>query len=122
MAKLRGNLEKLPRWAQDYIKDLDRERDNAITILNEFQADQTPSKVFYDEHACTGEIPGTDGPVTKTCYVPTRNLTFVVGRHEVYVTLHEDSGHFYLDVCAGFGSLRFQPQSGNMIRIEEPTR
>ena len=126
MAKLHGNVEKLPKWAQDYIKDLIRERENAVTILNDFQNSQTVSRVFYDEHACTGEVTGTDCPVTKRCYVPTNSLTFQLGKpgweHEVYVTLHEELGFYYLDVSAGFGSLKFQPVSGNSIRIDEPKR
>lgn len=122
MAKLKGDVTRLPRWAQDYVKDLVRERENAVSILNEFQDDQMPSNVFFEKHACTGEVPGTNAPVTKKCYVSTRHLTFLVGKREVYVSLHEDQGHFYLDVSAGFASLRFQPQASNSIRIEEPTR
>ena len=126
MAKLHGNVEKLPKWAQDYIKDLIRERENAVTILNEFQDSQTPSKVFYEERACTGEVAGTNCPVTKRRYVPARSITFLVGKpnqeREVYVTLHEELGLYYLDVSAGFGSLRFQPVSGNSNRIDEPKR
>lgn len=50
-----GDVSKLPKWAQDYIEALKRERENTVRALNEFIDEQTPSSIFFDEYVGTGE-------------------------------------------------------------------
>ena len=40
-------LLKLPAWAQEHIKELERERDIAIRALNDYVDNQTESAIFY---------------------------------------------------------------------------
>ena len=49
------NTDKLPKWAQEHIKDLKRERDVAIRELKGYLDYQTPSPFFVSDYFCTGE-------------------------------------------------------------------
>lgn len=121
MAKLAGDVLKLPKWAQAYIEDLLREREMAIRTLNEFQDSQTPSRIYYEDHACTGE---ETGPTAKIKYIQSNRITFLVGKHEIDIYSNIDEpDHPYLEIYSDCGKrLFFSPQSGNVIRIEEPRR
>lgn len=61
-------IEKLPKWAQEYIKDLERERFVAVRSLNEAVDKSTPTPFYYEDSPCTGEKPG---PNSKRFYVQT---------------------------------------------------
>lgn len=37
-------IAKLPKWAQDHIRDLDFQRQQAVTALNEFVDQQKPTE------------------------------------------------------------------------------
>lgn len=67
------DVSKLPKWAQDHIKDLQRERDIAVRALNEWTDTQTPSPIFVDELVSTGE---ERGPSTKRRYIEGRRVSF----------------------------------------------
>ncbi len=42
-------IQKLPKWAQEYIADLVRERDSAQSMLKRMADDQTPSPIYIDD-------------------------------------------------------------------------
>jgi hypothetical protein len=63
---------KLPKWAQDHIKTLERQRDEAVSALNEYVDHQTESAFYFDDYVGTGE---TLGPSNKRSYIQTRNIT-----------------------------------------------
>ncbi len=65
------NIEKLPKWAQDHIATIERERDVAIDALNKHCDDQTKSPFFCDDHECTGE---DRGPTIKRRYFQGRRI------------------------------------------------
>ena len=48
-------LGKLPTWAQAYIAELERERNEAVRTLREHTDRQTPSAFWMESIACTGE-------------------------------------------------------------------
>lgn len=48
-------VAKLPKWAQEYIADLERRQKTAETHFREHIDKQTPSDMFYDEYLCVGE-------------------------------------------------------------------
>jgi hypothetical protein len=110
------DLTKLPLWAQDYFADIRRQRDVAVSALNEFQDAQTPTRIWVDEHVCTGE---EQGPSIKKHYVQSRHLTIKVGKDELYLYLREDDE---LDISTNFGRLAIHPIAGNAIKIREPKR
>lgn len=65
------NIEKLPKWAQEHIEKLSRERDVAIRALNQYVDNQTPSEFYIDEMECTGE---EQGATTKKRYIQTYRM------------------------------------------------
>ena len=66
MSEMESKIERLPKWAQDHIRDLERQRNAAIRTLDEALDKQTPGPFFYDDTPCTG---GRPGPVRKRVYV-----------------------------------------------------
>ena len=58
--------KNLPKWAQEQIRTLERERDNAVAVLNKWQDSQTPSSIWTDEALCIGE---GKGPSFKKRYI-----------------------------------------------------
>lgn len=111
-----GDVNKLPVWAQEHIKNLEMQRDSAIRTLNEFQDSQTKSRVWVDEMVCIGE---ETGPTTKRHYLQTRSVYFLVGKSEVSILLRDENT---LDISVGSHALLFHPVASNVIRIEEPRR
>ena len=65
-------LAKLPKWAQEEFKDLERERFVAVRALNEYCDSQTPSPIFTEEYECTGE---GKGPTPKRRYFHGRRVS-----------------------------------------------
>lgn len=83
------NLDRLPRWAQEYIHKIERERDVAIRELNEWVDSQTKSPFYIDEVVCTGE---TQGPSTKRRYVQAHSIAVDFGGVELRVLLRDSHG------------------------------
>ena len=82
------DFSKLPKWAQEHIKTLERQREAAATALNEFADEQKPSRVFFEDHVCTGE---ERGPANKVRYIQSHKVTFRHAGIEVEVTLPWDA-------------------------------
>lgn len=51
-------LQKLPKWANELIRTLGRERGVAIQKLHQFIDTQSPSCFYHDDLTCTGEQQG----------------------------------------------------------------
>ncbi len=64
-------IARLPKWAQEYIEDLDRRTVIAERALKNYTDNQTPSKFYFDDFLCIGE--GT--PQLSRKYVQTRKIT-----------------------------------------------
>jgi methyl coenzyme M reductase subunit D len=77
-------LAKLPKWAQEHITDLSRQRDAALNVLNEFQDSQTVSRFYYEDHVCTGE---QAGPSSKRRYIQTDRVIVDYKGEEFELTL-----------------------------------
>lgn len=77
-------ISKLPAWARERIKNLQRERDEAVKALNKWADTQTPSPFRAEEMLCTGE---EQGPSAKTRYIQARALLVVHGNIELRVSL-----------------------------------
>jgi hypothetical protein len=65
-------LAKLPKWAQDHIADITRERDVSVCSLNEYCDESTPSPFEISEYVCTGE---KQGPLLKRRYIQAHTMT-----------------------------------------------
>ena len=60
------NIDKLPKWAQEHIENIERERGVAVRALNKYVDGQTPSPISVMEMECTGE---GGKPSFKTRYI-----------------------------------------------------
>lgn len=65
-------FDKLPKYAREHIRDIERERDVAIRALNECLDNQTESPIFITDLICTGE---EQGPTFKTRYIQGHRIT-----------------------------------------------
>lgn len=81
-------VEKLPKWAQEIIKDISRERETAIRALNEYVDSQTPSPFYIDETECLGE---QQGPSTKRRYIQAHRITVVYEGVRLDILLRDDT-------------------------------
>lgn len=64
-------IAKLPKWAQDEIKSLARQRDAAIRALNEYVDNQTESPFYTEDNECTGE---QSGPTNRRRYIQAHKI------------------------------------------------
>ena len=79
-------LDKLPKWAQDYINGIERERETAIRALNGYLDGQTESPFYIDELERTGEQPG---PSHKRRYIQARRMVVNHGGVELTIYLRD---------------------------------
>ena len=109
-------IKKLPKWVQNNIKSLERERESAINKLNEYIDNQTPSSVFYEDLVCTGE---QQGPSNKRKYIQSHRIEF---EHDgVYCAVTLRKGYVQINWSGGerWGSrdVAMIPESYQSIRI-----
>ena len=65
------DTSKLPKWAQDHIRTLERQRDAAVQALNEHLDSQTEAPFYFEDHVSTGE----SNKFFKRFYVQTHKIT-----------------------------------------------
>jgi hypothetical protein len=90
-------IDRLPVWAQTYIRDLERERDLAIRELKDMINDQTPSSVYYDDTVTV------EGP-------PWLNIRRYVQTHKVIME--------YGGVCVQLSCDSYRPEGQRSGRIK----
>lgn len=109
-------FDKLPKFAQAYIRDIEREREEAISNLNSWIDTQTPKPFFVEEMLSLGE--GVGSPSFKKRYVEGR---WMIVRHagvEMKITLRDRQ----IDLSWGsdrrdMGVAAFIPTSFQQARI-----
>lgn len=106
-------IEKLPKWAQQYIADIERARDVSVRQLNEYLDQQKESRLWVDDLVCTGE---TQGPSYKRRYIQDRRINFLVGSTEVRIGL-DLKDEKRLQINCGGRQMVFQPTASNAIEI-----
>lgn len=113
---MKEKIEKLPRWAQEYIAKLSRERDTAVRALNEYLDDQTPSGFFYEDLLCTGE---SSGPSFKKTFVQTDRITVINQGVRLDVRV-EDLGIIlqWSDVHRSVGDIAMIPESFQKVVLK----
>jgi hypothetical protein len=80
-------IEKLPKWAQEHMRDLQRQRDTAVAALRKWTDSQTESPISIMEYECTGE---TQGPSRYDRYVHAHGLTIKWHGIRLDVRLNDD--------------------------------
>ena len=90
-------ISKLPKWVQEHIKNIQRQRDVAVRALNESCDNQTESPIYYEDFLCTGESE-TKGPTPKRKYIQSHGrITINHDGVELDVLCHEG----YIDLRWG---------------------
>ena len=85
-------IAKLPKWAQDRIRTLERERLEALRALNNHVDNQKPSQIYWEEYLSTGEgtgWTGGTGPSVKRFYVQTNRVVVECAGVQLQVDCHE---------------------------------
>jgi len=77
--------QKLPKWAQEELERVRRERDAAINTLNKFVDEQDETPIWYEDAPLTGERRGT---VTKRHYLDTSQVTVSWGKIDLDVLIN----------------------------------
>jgi trans-aconitate methyltransferase len=78
-----NDISKLPKWAQDRIKQLQRQRDSAVDELNKALSEQKPSEIYTDDLICTGE---NSGPSFKRRYFQANTLH--IDHAEIHLSIY----------------------------------
>lgn len=103
----RAKLEKLPKWAQEEFKSLERERDDAINSLKKWTDEQTTSPISVSELVCDGE---QRGPGHYTRYIQSNHIE--INFQDVYLRI------LLRDGDRGRGGIELQ-WSGREAMLEE---
>lgn len=116
-------IEKLPKWAQILINDLERERDAAVEALNRSIDGQSKTPIYYDDMLCIGE---QAGPSPKRFYVQSNRITIEHAGIECGIYLApEGDGQRLFGIEIQFSNLNHRlgvcpalvPRSANTIQI-----
>lgn len=80
------DTSKLPKWAQDHIETLQRQRDTAVDALRKWTDEQTPQPISVDELVCLT----SGGPTGLTRYIQGKRLKIEWKGVELEVHLKTD--------------------------------
>lgn len=124
------NIDRLPKWAQDHIQTITRERDTAVRALNEYVDGQTESGFYYDDFLSLGERRTEalyGGPSSKRIYVQTRAITVVHAGVELDVVARNDGSGPEISIQwgsehRGVGEIAFIPHSFQCARLKADLR
>ena len=109
-------IEKLPKWAQEHIKDLDRRMVIAERTLNEYKDTQTPSAFFVDDLVCIGG----GSPKFMRKYIQTNKISVVRDGVRVDILLRQDEKGIEIawsDEDRGCRELAMVPTSFQKIKV-----
>ena len=119
MSKIQDpRIAKLPLWAQDYIRDIQRQRDAALETLNVFTESQKKSRIWTYDNPCIGE--GTS-PVEKRNYLQSYAVTFEFSERNVLEISFDHQYRNAIDIRAS-RELIFRPWAANAMRIIDPKK
>lgn len=111
-----SDINKLPKWAQEYIHELERQRDVAVHEMEEYLDNQTPSAFYvYDLVTIPDEKSRTRSVIR---YIQTHRME--VEHDGVHLNIILRDG--YIDLHWGLpdyhhGDVAFIPQSYNSARL-----
>lgn len=113
-------LAKLPKWAQEHIEIIERERFVAVRALNEFSDTQTQSPFYHEKFTCPGE---ENGPSNKRVYIDAH--TIVAEYHGIHLeiqcaTFSEEKKGIQIQWSStkrGTGNIALVPESYQSARL-----
>lgn len=86
MNTLSEQITKLPKWAQEHIKNLTRQRDVAVRALDKYVNKQTESSFYTEDLECTGE---QSGPTCRKRYIQTHSIFVVWQGVKLQIDAHD---------------------------------
>lgn len=115
-------IQKLPKWAQEHLRDLSRQREEAVRTLNKLIDEQTPSKFSIEAHPCLGENPG---PSFKTRYIQTDHIKVAHAEVELHVLIRDNGDNGSGRICLQWndprrtcGDIQMKPVSFQSIELQ----
>lgn len=117
-------VKKLPKWAQDYIEQLERQREAAIKAMEDAANGTTPAPFYFEDHACIRD----GGPTTVRHYVQAPWLKFDYGGLHVDFLLREHGEDKVLDIQYGpddrlvGGKIVLEPRSYRQLYLYCPKK
>jgi hypothetical protein len=109
------NFGKLPKKVLEYIKDIERERETAITALHKHLDNQTESPFYYNDYLCTGE--GV-GPTYTRTYIQTYKMEVKHAGVVLRVMLRDNVIDLHWEsISAGMHQIAFVPHSFQGARL-----
>ena len=114
-------IKKLPVWAQEHIKDLDRRMVLAERALNEYNDSQTPSEFYYEDYVCVGG----GSPKYFRRYLQTNKVTIVHEGVQVDVLVREHEPEIEIgwsDPNRLVREVAMVPKSFQQIKIIHPSK
>lgn len=117
----KASFEKLPKWAQQHIEEIQRQRDSAVAALKQYLDHQTPSRIYFEDFVCL-EKGAPD--YTKVYIHPSRDeVTFLLDKtddvRENAVTVRIDrEDPTQVLISAAWNTISIHPNSANQIALK----
>jgi hypothetical protein len=121
----KAQIEKLPVWAQTYIRHIESEREAAVNKLLEFNDEQTETNVFIQDHVCIGEGTsgrkvegdGSGGPTFVRRFLQTKRVQFRLPRAEMEMEVYVNVEEQRVELRTPRGYPYIEPQGSNLFYL-----
>jgi len=117
-------ISKLPKWARDHIKNINQERDAAVTALDNFCNEEKQSPFYVEDFICDGvkaDEHGIGGPSNRRRYVQTNRIEVEHAGVYLSVLLRADTIELSWDSGRkGLEDIVLQPKSFQMVSLFVP--
>lgn len=118
-------IAKLPKWAQSYIEELQRQRDAAVKALDNIVDTQTPSRIFFEDLVCVVKgaprnyktyIQSPRGEITFDLDVLQKDQVFAPRENQVTVRIDREDPTQLL-ISAAWNQISMYPMASNQIAL-----
>ena len=108
-------IAKLPKWAQEHIRNLAHALAISQRTMTEFCDAQTPSRVWYEDLVCDAL---TGGPTTRRIYLQTNSIVFgddsrIQKTLTVQIDLHDQDVYYIIA-----DGMQIKPRAYNSVEIK----
>jgi hypothetical protein len=106
------SIEKLPKWAQEHINDLESSVKCLGTALECILNNQKESPIYSETYTRNG-----DGHKYQKNYIQDHKIYCQVGNLKVDLVAQKDKVQIYFSMSKGFGEAYILPVASNSIEI-----
>lgn len=85
-----NKIAKLPKWAQGYIKNVERQRDCAVRAYEEMKDAQTPSAIYAED---MDSVTASGGPANRKTYLQSHAVN--IQAHGILLRVATEYGNTY---------------------------